>query len=228
MEPARITTELRTAIVRGDFRPGEPLRQDHIAERFGVSSTPVREAFRQLTVEGLVVSEPNRGVFVSELSVAEVSELTELRCLLEVQMMLWSMPRTSREDLSAATALIDAIDHSDSVDDVLTTNREFHSLFYRKAGRPHIMSIIDGARQNLERYLRIVWSELNYLPRSQAEHRKIVRMCQAGQETEMRSLLEAHIRRTGDVIIHHLNGKAAVTAAKTPATPRRAVGAVSR
>ncbi len=130
----------------------------------------MREAFRQLAVERLVVSEPNRAVLVSELSIAEVSELIVLRCLLEIQMMLWSMPGMSREDLSAATGLIDAIDNSNSVDDI----------------------------------------------------------CQAGQESEMRILLEGHIRRTVDVIVHHLKTKVAVTEAKSPGKARRLIGAASR
>ena len=80
---AFVLTELRRAIIAGEFLPGQPLRQNTLAERFGVSRVPVREAFKVLESEGQVVYEPHRGHKVASLSLTDLLEVYRLRQLLE-------------------------------------------------------------------------------------------------------------------------------------------------
>jgi DNA-binding GntR family transcriptional regulator len=204
-DAGRITADLRSAIWCGEFHPGQPLRQSEIAKRFGVSHIPVREAFQQLASDGLVVALRNRGVVVSELSIAEVRELTELRSLLEVRMIGWALPHLAPFDLAEADGILDQIDATDAVDEIMRLNGAFHQLLYRKAERPLILGIIDKTRLNLGRYLRLAWDRLDYLPRSQQDHRMILSLCRAGASAELGEVLDRHIRRTGDVIIAYLS-----------------------
>lgn len=76
---ARIARILADRIITGAIPPGTRLRQDHVATEFGASHVPVREAFRVLQSQGLVESEPRRGVRVSEFDVAELREVAEMR-----------------------------------------------------------------------------------------------------------------------------------------------------
>jgi DNA-binding GntR family transcriptional regulator len=204
-DAGRITAELRAAIWRGEFEPGQPLRQSEVAKRFGVSHIPIREAFQQLSSDGLVVAARNRGVVVSELSIAEVRELTELRSLLEVRMMGWALPHLAPFDFAQADGILDQLDTTDAVDEIMRLNGAFHQLLYRKAERPLMLGIIDKARLNLGRYLRLAWDRLDYLPRSQQEHRMILSLCRAGAARELGDVLDRHIRRTGEVIIAYLS-----------------------
>ena len=80
---AFVLAELRRAIIAGDFLPGQPLRQNALADRFGVSRVPVREAFKVLESEGQVVYEPHRGHKVASLSLTDLLEVYRLRQLLE-------------------------------------------------------------------------------------------------------------------------------------------------
>ncbi|MEU3980987.1 GntR family transcriptional regulator [Streptomyces sp. NPDC026672] len=84
----QILDALRTALVSGDLRPGEVYSAPALGERFGVSATPVREAMQQLTLEGAVEVVPNRGFRVVERGARELSELAEIRALIEVPVML--------------------------------------------------------------------------------------------------------------------------------------------
>jgi DNA-binding GntR family transcriptional regulator len=84
----QVLDALRTALVTGDLRPGEVYSAPVLAERFGVSATPVREAMQQLTLEGAVEVVPNRGFRVVERGARELAELAEVRALIEVPVMM--------------------------------------------------------------------------------------------------------------------------------------------
>ncbi|GAB2859614.1 GntR family transcriptional regulator [Streptomyces deserti] len=84
----QILDALRTALVSGELRPGEVYSAPVLAERFGVSATPVREAMQQLALEGAVEVVPNRGFRVVERGARELAELAEVRALIEVPVML--------------------------------------------------------------------------------------------------------------------------------------------
>src|SRR5690606_29038054 len=84
---------LRDKILHGDYREGSPLRQDALAAELGVSRIPVREALRQLEVEGLVTFSPHLGAVVSSLSLNEIEELFDLRALLESELLRQAVKR---------------------------------------------------------------------------------------------------------------------------------------
>lgn len=101
----QVLSLLRNDILSGKYRPGDKLRQDEVARRFEVSTTPVREAFRGLRSEGLVTIDANKGVVVKGLSVEDVAEIYELRILLEPLLAKKSVATISEESLLAATEL---------------------------------------------------------------------------------------------------------------------------
>ncbi|MGH7460513.1 MAG: GntR family transcriptional regulator, partial [Longimicrobiales bacterium] len=101
---------LREKILHGDYAEGAPLRQDALAAELGVSRIPVREALRQLEVEGLVTFSPHVGAIVSTLSLDEISELFELRAVLETELLKRALPKLTPEILDRADAVLDAYD----------------------------------------------------------------------------------------------------------------------
>ena len=101
---------LRERILRGDYPEGTPLRQDALAAELGVSRIPVREALRQLEVEGLVTFSPHVGAIVSTLSLADITELFELRALLEAELLKRALPNLTPEIMDRADAVLDAYD----------------------------------------------------------------------------------------------------------------------
>ncbi|HTN98462.1 MAG TPA: GntR family transcriptional regulator, partial [Nordella sp.] len=93
-----VVDALRRRILDGEFAAGAQLRQDSLAKEFGVSRIPIREALLQLDAEGLVKILPHRGAVVSELSVAEIKELFDLRALLEPRLLRLSAPHLTEKD----------------------------------------------------------------------------------------------------------------------------------
>jgi len=105
-----VLTELRRAIGSGELRPGEQVLQDALAERFGVSRVPLREALKILEGEGQVVYRPHRGYFVAELDVADLREVYRIRDLLESEAVRVAVPRLTPVDLAAMTSAAAAVD----------------------------------------------------------------------------------------------------------------------
>ena len=105
--PEQIAERLRTDILAGRLEPGQPLREQEIAERFGVSRGPVREAFRQLGQQGLLVTEPNKGVRVAQQLSAEVRPLVvELRRTIETAVLANIFDQISDEDIDNWSAIL--------------------------------------------------------------------------------------------------------------------------
>src|SRR5450755_2069580 len=111
----RIADALSERIVSGLLSPGERLMQDHIAEEFQASHVPVREAFRKLEAQGLVVSKPRCGVRVSDLDPAVVGEVTEMRAALEGLALVHALPRLREADLDAARQALVEGEASDQI-----------------------------------------------------------------------------------------------------------------
>lgn len=199
-----VVEALRGAILRGDFRPGERLRQDALATRCGVSQMVVREAFKQLVNEGFLHAEPRRGVRVAALSVREAEEMTQLRCLLETQALEWAIPEMKESDLKKAERILDELDRAKSTDDILSLNARFHEILYAPAGRERTSSIIATLRFNFERYFRFTWEGTSHLARSQREHREILKCCRDRAAEKATVLLRKHILGTGTLLVQRL------------------------
>jgi DNA-binding GntR family transcriptional regulator len=103
--PHVVRDGLRAAIMAGEFAEGTPLRQDEIAEKYGTSRIPVREALRQLESEGLVRFERNKGVTVKGFSIDDVVEMLEIRIALECRALKLAVPNMALEDFEAAEAI---------------------------------------------------------------------------------------------------------------------------
>ncbi|MFD0647396.1 GntR family transcriptional regulator [Streptomyces malaysiensis subsp. malaysiensis] len=125
----QIVDDLRQLIFSGEIRRGERLRQDALAERFQTSITPVREAFRILESDGLVISEPHRGVRVAAVDLARVETIYVLRRLAETYAMRRATVRVSALDMRTAEALVADMERAGSAHDseqVRRLNRTFH------------------------------------------------------------------------------------------------------
>ncbi len=212
--PPRATTvavaeALRHAIGSGDIPAGTPLRQDQIAAQFYVSHIPVREALKLLVAEGLAVLVHNKGVVVSELSVEEAQELIEYRALLEGQLLRKAVPNLTQIDIARAAGILDELDKAREVKDILRLNAEFHLILYRRANRPFYLRSVDSVRVNLGRYWRLAWQELDHKPRSQDEHRQILKLGRERNAEEAAGAAEHHIRATGKLIVDYLERQAA-------------------
>lgn len=205
---ASMTLEaLRERILRGDFPDGEPLRQDALADEFGVSRIPVREALRQLEAEGLVTFNPHRGAVVSTLSLEEIHELFELRADIECDLLARAIPRMSPEQLDRANEVLDEFDDALAAEEAARwgpLNWQFHAALYAPANRTLTMGVLQKLHQHSDRYFRMQVLIAHGGPAASKEHRTIVGAVARGEIERASELLRAHILGAGRSLLHLL------------------------
>src|SRR5437899_9378609 len=193
----QIARALAHRIVAGVLAPGAPVRQDRVAEEFRASHVPVREAFRKLEAQGLVVSEPRRGVRVAPLNPAIVMEVTEIRAALEVLAMRHAVPNITEADLAAAGAAQSEGEASADISVWEAANRRFHRALTAPCAMPRLMATIDDLHQIGARFLIAIWKELEWQPRSDHEHRAIMEAVRKRNARAATTALRDHILAAG-------------------------------
>lgn len=193
---AQIARTLADRIVSGQLEPGARLRQDHIAEEFGASHVPVREAFRRLEAQGLAVSEPHRGVRVASFDLAEVREVAEMRAALEGLALRNAGPHLTRAMLDAAE---DVIRQGEAAKDIRAweeANRRFHGLVLEPCAMPRLLAAINDLHMVSARFLYAAWRP-DWEARADNDHRAILVALRQGETDHAVALLTRHVRRIG-------------------------------
>jgi DNA-binding GntR family transcriptional regulator len=144
---------LREAILSGAFSPGERLRQEALATAIGVSRLPVRAALLKLDSEGLVEFHPRRGAVVQTLTHDEISEIYELRDLLETFALRKSMARMTPQRVATLTSLAQRLDAEAEGDSFVDLRVQFYRELYDAPNAPRLVELIEGLRGNIGRYL---------------------------------------------------------------------------
>lgn len=192
--------ELRRRILSGELGEGAQLRQDMLAEEFGVSRIPIREALMQLDSEGFVRIEPHRGAVVSGLSAEGIRELVQLRAMLEPYLLKESAPRLTEDDFDEIgktlkkfkTALKDM-----NVSAWGELNHTLHYKLYSRANLQRTQKIVASLLHQNDRYARLQLTLTDEVEKAQHEHELMVSLCRDGHFSAACSLLESHIREAG-------------------------------
>jgi DNA-binding GntR family transcriptional regulator len=210
---------LRERILRGDFPDGEPLRQDALADEFGVSRIPVREALRQLEAEGLVTFSPHRGAVVASLSLDDIDELFELRAEIECDLLRRAIPAASKEDLDRAMEVLDEFLAALRAGESTRwgpLNWHFHAALYAPANRNFTMNLLQKLHQHSDRYFRMQVLLARGGAKADEEHRAIAdAVCRRDVESATR-LMRAHILGAGQSVRALLQEQRGQLAASRP------------
>lgn len=190
---------IRSAIVEGEFAPGERLPEEDLAERAGVSRTPVREALRRLASEGVVEFVANRGAQVASFSAQDLQELFDLRAVLEGFAARLAARNATTEDLAELGRLADAMEalalapDPAGLDRIAELNNEFHARIVEVAGNRLLAQQVAGLIQ-----VPLVHRTFhNYddagLRRSMAHHRELLTALHHGDVNWAGTVMRSHI-----------------------------------
>ncbi len=201
---------LRQAILRGELKPGERLMEIHLAQKLGVSRTPVREAIRKLELEGLVEMIPRKGAIVSEITVSDLENVLEVRMALEELAVKRACKRITRrqlEELEQLSADFERALQGDDVGVYAQADVRFHDAIYLATGNIRLVQILNNLREQMYRY------RMEYLKDHQAhkylvqDHEEIVWALQHRDERTALEATKRHIARQKEHILGLLNGK---------------------
>lgn len=146
---------LRQAIMRGDLKPGERLMEIKLANRLGVSRTPIREAIRMLELEGLVIMIPRKGAQVAQITEKDLNDVLEVRLGLEALAINFAVERITAEQLEAlehAAAEFELLIDSDDLTAVAEADVHFHDLIYEATDNKRLEQLLNNLREQMYRY----------------------------------------------------------------------------
>lgn len=202
---AQVADVLRSALITGEMRPGTVYSAPGLAARFGVSATPVREAMLDLVSDGLVEAVRNKGFRVTELSDAELDEITELRMLIEVPIVgslaagcspNWD---ATFRGLRAVAAEIVAAAASGNLIAYVDADRRFHLELLGLSGNRRLVRLVGDLRAQSRLYGLDELARRGRLVQSAAEHDALLDLVAAGDVRGARALMRRHIRHVREL-----------------------------
>jgi DNA-binding GntR family transcriptional regulator len=190
---------LRRAILTGQLAGGERLVQADLAHQMRVSTTPVREALRDLAAEGLIQLDAHRGAIVHSPTRAELEEIYRLRQLLEPEIIERAVGHITEEDLSEAADVLDAADSEQDPVAWIDLNHRFHRVFTRAAKSPRLAAIVESLQDGARLYILVALTRgTRSFAEANAQHRRLLDAVQAGDVKAARTAIIEHIRKTVD------------------------------
>lgn len=194
---------IKSAILAGEYPPGAALNQVLLAKAIGISTTPLREALKRLSAEGLVIFASHRDAKVTTLSVEESRDLLELRLSLDPLGVTLAAQRRSREDISRMRAAYAEMEDRRSPDDALDSDahRRFHQTVYRASHNELLISSLDSLWSKAERYrilgLTTVLKDQKSLVKKRAvkaeEHEELLHCVVSGDGERGAQIMREHI-----------------------------------
>ncbi|WP_445517974.1 GntR family transcriptional regulator [Streptomyces sp. NEAU-174] len=195
---------LKRDIIRCRLRPGDVIIEAWLAERYGMSKTPVREAINALRREGLVVVVPRRGTFVKPTDLGDLQDTYRLRRLLEPEAAVLASQRASDEDLDRLDALSAAtVAENASRPDLNEANRLLHVAIAEVARVALMIPMINTLHEEIERFLNLR-GELGRPPYTSVNHGRLVETIRRGTEDEIRQVALEGIERSRQYMLDTL------------------------
>lgn len=194
-----VREEIENAIAWGEFAPGSKLEEVALAERFGVSRTPIREALQHLAVAGLVDIRPRRGATVALASAGQLYEMFEVMAELEAMCARLAARRITPDDLAKLeeTQRGCAANRNDP-DAYYSANEAFHQVIYALSGNGFLAEQARALQKRLRPYRRLQLRVRNRITTSYAEHDRIIAALKAGDGEEAAHALRDHVRVQGE------------------------------
>jgi len=183
---SRLRDRLEEAILEGELKPGERLRAEALAQRFGTSRTPIREALLQLEGQGLVEVEPNRGAVVRTFDRDDVVDLYEIRALIEPHAAARAATRISDARIAELAALCEA-------EDQLVANEHFHRIILEAAQSPRLRVAMRAATGIPRSFRAAFWHDERQRAESLMCHRRLVAAFAARDAQLAEAVMRMHI-----------------------------------
>jgi DNA-binding GntR family transcriptional regulator len=199
--------EIRKRILDGRYPGGMQLRQEFLAEEFGVSRIPVREALVLLETEGLLKIHPHRGAIVVEVAAADVAESFELRALIEPRLLEKSAPHLTAADYALLRQMLDEYReqlHKLNMVRWGELNIHLHMLLHSYANSPKMEAVAHQLLLGSDRFTKMHLLDDSSRSRAEKEHEMIVDLCETGHFASACEVMRKHIVDAGNDLVRHL------------------------
>lgn len=202
---------LRRAILKGELKPGERLMEIALAERLGVSRTPVREAMRKLELEGLVVMIPRRGAQVANITEKDLNDVLEVRIALEnlsIQKACACMTQEQLEELKEAARKFESMTEIGNLVKLAEADVDFHEVIYRSSDNRRLNQVLNNLREQIYRYRVEYLKDEDTRKILVKEHEEIYEAIKARDVKKAQEISYRHIENQREAIMRSIREEA--------------------
>ena len=202
----KILETIRDAIMTGALKPGEKVAEPDLAERFGISRTPIREAFRQLESEGYLTVIPRKGAVVTSFSPRDVEEFYAIKSILEGYAARRACEKLSSKDIEKLRTINDRLRHMADDGDVkhfFRIHNDFHELFLRAADNEKLYELITNLVRKFQRLRYASLSLPGRMKISVEEHDKIIEAFLKRDADKAETLVRKNAEYGGKVLMQN-------------------------
>ena len=187
---------LRKAILRGELKPGERLMEIQLANKLGVSRTPIREAIRKLELEGLVLMIPRKGAEVAQITEKNMQDVLEVRKALEelsVQLACERITAEQVEEMKMAAEDFRKVLKSGDVTKIAEADLKFHDIIFAATNNQRLITLLNNLREQMYRFRVEYLKQKECYPQLLEEHDKLIALISGGEVEEACELMGCHI-----------------------------------
>lgn len=202
---ADVYASLKAAILDGSLGPGDALVERRISEEMGVSRAPVREALRRLEEDGLVVTIPYKGSYVTRVSPTAMEEILSLRSALEVYAAARALPRLEHDGLARLDLIVDEMEAAGAAEDAERLDdlhAQFHRAVYEMASNSLLLQFWGSMESQLRLYSRVHQRAYESLRDYATAHRELVQAFASGDADLVRSRVLDHLGARTEPLLH--------------------------
>jgi len=203
----RIVEFIKDAVVSGRLKPGERVPEQEIAANFGISRTPIREAFRQLETEGFISLIPRKGAVVSPITDKDVVEFYAIKSLLEGYAARTACPALTPRDIKRLEGLNTAMKKCADKGDVkgfFKLDNQFHDTFLKACGNDKLCALVHNLVQQFERFRVTALSLPGRMNESVGQHDDIIKAFKDSDAALVETLVRANAEKGRDVLVDEI------------------------
>lgn len=199
---------LRRAILKGELKPGERLMEIALADKLGVSRTPIREAIRKLELEGLVVMAPRKGAKVASITERDLNDVLEVRKGMEVLAISLACKRITGEELEKLETIEQSFQkliESGNLTELAEMDVKFHDTIYQATNNQRLVQLLNNLREQMYRYRMEYLKDIAVRRTLAEEHKAICQALRKRDEQQAEQYVSIHIDNQQKAIIRSLN-----------------------
>ena len=200
----KVFSEIEQAILSGVYSVGDQLVESKISQELGVSRTPVREALKQLELDGLVTTIPNKGTFVIGISTDDIADIYTIRMAIEGISSQWAAERITDEEIKELRNIVDLQEFYSSKSDILQImhlDSKFHEIIYEVSGSRTLKHTLASFHNHLKRARESSFLTKGRTIAAVTEHRMIFEAIASHDAAKAKELTEIHIKNARDNIL---------------------------
>lgn len=197
---------IKNAIIQGEFKPGEHIAQERLTKKLGVSRTPVRDAIKRLETEGLLITKPHCGAVVFQMSREHLTEIYEIRILMEQYCAARTCMKATDEDIKSIEAIsLQMLNYSGTSKEFMQLDRQFHRSICTLSGCENTVEILEGLWNKCDSFKSIYYSLDGRVGDTLAEHTRIVQGIKSRDIEATKKAISDHLKDVVMSIGEHVN-----------------------